>query len=74
MIDDLRKGVPCPPEARTLHLAERFHCPPWDIEQAPADRVMFWLQVMSVEAEVSNAREDMKSDEELVWDDGEDED
>lgn len=53
-------------------LAERFHKTPWEIEEAPADRVFFWVQVLSVEAEVSNAREDMKADEEMFWEDDED--
>lgn len=46
--------------------------PPWDVEDAPADRVLFWMQVMGVEGEVAQAREGMKPDEELVWEDDED--
>jgi hypothetical protein len=66
--------VNCPPEARTLMLAERFHVPPWEVENAPADRVLFWIQVMGIEGQVSADREGMAPDEILEMDEYDEDD
>lgn len=56
----------CPQPAIWLTLADRFHKWPWQLEDEPADRVLFWLNVMSVEAEARNDREGLAPDEPSV--------
>lgn len=47
-----QKGVGCPLEYVHVLLGARFGHWPWEIEQEPADRVLFYRRLLSVEAEV----------------------
>jgi len=49
-------------------IGERFGIPPWEIEQAPADRVTFYLNVMSAEATTHELVDDLPNDETLIRD------
>lgn len=64
--------MPCPPEVRNVLLAERFHTTPWAIEAAPADRVLRYMHVLSIEGEVRELTTDLPDDEPLFRDEGDD--
>lgn len=53
-----------------VYTAERFGKWPWELEGVvgmPADRVMFYRNVMAAEAEVQGLLEGLPRDESLHW-------
>lgn len=46
-------------------LAERFKVTPWAIEDAPADRVLFYRYLLGIEAEVAAALDGLPRTERL---------
>ena len=68
MTHQWRDGVGCPLPLAMVLIGERFGIPPWEIEQAPADRVTFYLNVMSAEATTHELVDDLPNDETLIRD------
>jgi hypothetical protein len=66
----MRKGVGCPTPLAFVRIGERFGKAPWEIEQGPMDRVMYYLNVMAIEGEVMGLLDGMGDDERLIRDDG----
>jgi hypothetical protein len=54
-----------------VYMGERFGVPPWDIEQAPADRVEYYLSIMGVEGEMQALLDGLGPEDELIMDDRE---
>jgi len=47
-------------------IAERFGQWPWSIEDAPADRVAYYLAIMGAEAEAHQDHDGLSGDEEII--------
>jgi hypothetical protein len=62
----LRQFTPCPLPLAHVLLGERFGQWPWSIEQAPADRVAYYLAIMSAEAEAHQDHAGLDGDEEII--------
>jgi len=62
----LRSGVACPSDYANVILGERFSRTPWDIEEAPADRVLYYRQLLGVEADVQRETAGLPNDEPLI--------
>jgi hypothetical protein len=60
-----RQHTPCPLPLAHVLIAERFGGWPWDLEQAPADRVAYYFAIMAAEAEAHHDHEGL-GDEELI--------
>ena len=51
-----------------IALAERFSTTPWEIEEAPADRFLFYRRLLNIEGEYSQAAAGLPSNEPLILD------
>lgn len=58
-VDRRQPGIPMPLRHTVLLMAERFGVLPWQIAAAPADEVLPWIGVMSLEAEIRDALADL---------------
>lgn len=47
-------------------LGERFGCLPWHLEDAPADRLAYYVGLLSVEGEFAAATADLPDGEDLI--------
>lgn len=54
-------GTPWPQAA--IHLAERFGKWPWELEDQPTDRVLYYTRIMGIESEAREAMDGLKPDE-----------
>jgi hypothetical protein len=52
-------------------LAQRWHIPPWELEEAPADKVFWYMQVVGIANEAEADMDGLKGDEPMVWFDDE---
>lgn len=50
-------------------IAERFGGWPWEIEDAPADRVQYYLNLLGAEGEYKEALHGLGPDEPMHWED-----
>jgi len=48
-----------------VYLGERFGKWPWEIEAQPADRVLFYMSIMSEEADMLSLLDGLSPDDEL---------
>lgn len=48
-----------------LAVCERFGIPPWELEDAPADRVAYWFGVLGAEGAVLRELEGVGPDEQF---------
>jgi len=55
--------VPCPLPLAHVLIGERFGQWPWSIEDAPADRVAYYLAIMGAEAEAHQDHAGLGDDE-----------
>ena len=62
----LRQHTPCPLPLAFVLIAERFGGWPWELEQAPADRVTYYLAIMAAEAEAHQDHEGLDGDETII--------
>lgn len=62
----LRERVGCPIDLALVLIAERFGGYPWEIEDAPADRVEWYMSVMGAESEGHRMFDDIPPDEAFV--------
>lgn len=46
-------------------IGERFGVPPWELEQAPSDRVRYYMTLLGIEGEARGAMEGLSPDEEF---------
>lgn len=46
-------------------VGERFGIPPWELEDAPHDRVRYYMAIMGIEAEARGAMDGLSPDEEF---------
>lgn len=51
-----KRGLPVPWAYIRRALAERWHCRPWDVDEAPWDEIELELQILELEAEAERAR------------------
>jgi len=61
-----------PMEYAYIVVAERFGGWPWDIEDAPADRVARVFNLLGAEGEYKQALAGLEPDEPMFWEDDED--
>jgi hypothetical protein len=57
--------VPCPSPLILVQLGERFGRLPWEIEDAPTDRAMYYIKVMGVQGEARAEMAGLEPDEEF---------
>ena len=50
-------------------LGDRWHIPPWVIEEAPADRVQFYIALLNKEGEYKGALEGLGPADHFDWGD-----
>jgi hypothetical protein len=62
-----RKGVRCPRDYAFVLMAERFGKWPWEIEEAPIDRVLYYLGILGVEGEVGQSLSKLKPGAQVIW-------
>lgn len=55
--------VPCPLPLTLVQLGERFGKLPWELEDAPSDRLLFYLRIIGVEGEAKAAMMGLEPDE-----------
>jgi hypothetical protein len=60
-----------PLEYAYVHVAERFGGWPWDIEEAPADSVQKYLNLLGAEGEYKGDLAGLEPDEAMFWEDDE---
>jgi hypothetical protein len=46
-----------------IHLGERFGKWPWELDDQPTDRVLWYTRIMGIEAEARGAMEGLEPDE-----------
>jgi hypothetical protein len=61
-----RRYTPCPLPLAFVLLGERFGGWPWELEQAPLDRVNYYLAVMAAEAEAHQDHDGLSGDETVI--------
>ena len=61
--------MPIPLEYAALLLAERFGVPPWQVMEAPAETVLHWLNLVSLEAQYKGDLEGLGPRDEMDWGD-----
>lgn len=66
-IDRRQAGVAMPVEYAYILLGERFGQPPWVIEDAPADRLAFYLGLLSLEGQYKDDLAGLEPDEPMTW-------
>lgn len=64
-------NVPCPAIYANVVVAERFGHFPWELEDAPLDRLLLYFNVLGVEAETMAALDGLSREEPLIFE-GED--
>ena len=50
-------------------MAQRWGIPPWELEQAPADRVLWYMAVVGIYNEAQADLEGLPADQEMYWED-----
>ena len=48
-------------------MAERFGKWPWEIEEAPIDRVLYYLGILGVEGEVRQSLSRLRPGAQVIW-------
>lgn len=66
-----RRGVSCPMPLAIDILAQRWGVPPWDIEQAPTDRLLWYMGIVGVYNEAVADMEGLGERESMYWMDDE---
>lgn len=67
-----RRGLLCPLPLAYMYTGERYGLAPWVIEDAPADRVAYYLNLMGIEGQAKADMDGLKPDEPMFWEDEED--
>ena len=62
-------GKPLPMPYAYVLIGERFGLAPWDIEDAPADRVQFYLNLLGAEGEFKGDLAGLEPHEPMYWED-----
>lgn len=50
-------------------VGERFGVPPWELEQAPSDRVRYYMNLLGIEGDARGAMDGLSPDEEFYRED-----
>ena len=58
-----------PLEYAYVVIGERFGLAPWDIEEAPADRVGFYLHLLGAEGEIRGDLAGFDPEDTIFWED-----
>lgn len=56
-------GLGCPWPLAAVQLGERFGKWPWELDDAPSDRVLWYARIMGIEAEAREALSGLEPDE-----------
>lgn len=58
--------MPCPTPYANVIIAERFGVLPWQLEQEPLDRVLYYFGILAIEGEMHGALEGLSHEEPLI--------
>jgi hypothetical protein len=66
-----RRDAGCPFPLALDFLAQRWGVPPWQLEEAPADKVLWYMAVVGIYNEAQADMEGMSEHEAMFWEDDE---